>query len=71
MDIAPVHPRPSPPRNFRLLLATLPVTLTSPDVRGSVDVSGVQRLRLELTADAPVQQWAASWFVIFADPRLT
>lgn len=51
------------------LLATLPARFNRRDL-ATVDVSGVQRLRLKLVADPPAEGWTFSWAVAFADPRL-
>lgn len=52
------------------VLATLPARLDRRDL-ASVDITGVQRLRIELVSDAPTQFWNYGWYVAFADPRLT
>jgi hypothetical protein len=54
-----------------VLLATVPATAAA-TTRVSVPVAGVQRLRLELVADAPPGDlgWIYSWYVGLADPRL-
>lgn len=52
------------------LLATVPARAGTARAI-SLDISGVQKLRLQFVSDLPAQSWGHTWYVTLADPRVT